>query len=47
PNVVETDPRTWLRLATGRITYGEAVEAGSVHASGDRADLSAHLPVLC
>lgn len=46
PNVVETDPRTWLRLATGRVTFAAALEAGTVHASGERADLSEHLPVL-
>ncbi|QLH23164.1 sterol carrier family protein [Streptomyces sp. Rer75] len=45
PNVVETDPLTWVRLATGRIGWSEALEAGEVTASGERADLSAHLPV--
>lgn len=46
PNVVETDALTWLRLATGRVEFGRAVAAGTVRASGLRADLSAHLPVL-
>ncbi len=46
PNVVETDPLTWIRLATGRTTYADAVAATSVRASGSRADLSAYLPVL-
>ncbi|MGR3936805.1 sterol carrier family protein [Streptomyces sp. BRA346] len=46
PNVVETDPLTWVRLATGRIGWAEALEAGEVTASGERADLAAHLPVL-
>jgi uncharacterized protein (TIGR03083 family) len=46
PNVVETDPLTWLRLATGRLGWAEAVGDGAVAASGERADLSAHLPVL-
>lgn len=45
PNVVETDPRTWLALATGAIPWAEAVAGGSVRASGQRADLSAYLPV--
>jgi uncharacterized protein (TIGR03083 family) len=45
-NVVEADPIAWLRLATGRATFAEAVAAGGVRASGTRADLSAHLPVL-
>jgi hypothetical protein len=45
PNVVETDPLTWVRLATGRLGWAEAVHAGTVRASGPRADLSAYLPV--
>jgi len=45
PNVVETDPVTWVRLATGRLDWAEAVAAGQVHASGSRADLSPFLPV--
>ncbi len=46
PNVVETDPLTWLRLATGRTTFAAAVAAGTVRASGTRADLSPYLPIL-
>ncbi|MGW0602337.1 sterol carrier family protein [Streptomyces sp. NPDC002640] len=46
PNVVETDPLTWLRLATGRLTWPQARETASVTASGERADLSPWLPVL-
>jgi hypothetical protein len=45
PNVVETDPATWLRLATGAVTWADAVAQGRVSASGNRADLSAHLPL--
>ena len=45
PNVVETDAATWLRLATGATTWAEAVAAGAVTASGNRADLSAYLPL--
>jgi hypothetical protein len=45
PNVVETDAATWLRLATGASTWAEAVDEGRVSASGNRADLSAHLPL--
>jgi hypothetical protein len=45
PNVVEADARTWLQLATGRLTWAEAVAAGRVAASGNRADLSAYLPL--
>jgi uncharacterized protein (TIGR03083 family) len=46
PNTVETDPLTWLRLATGRAGWTESVASGAVRASGTRADLSAYLPVL-
>ena len=46
PNVVETDPLTFLRLATGRIGWADAVAAGTVHASGLRANLSTALPLL-
>ena len=46
PNVVETDALTFLRLATGRMSWAEAVAAGAVHASGLRADLSSALPLL-
>ena len=45
-NVVETDPRTWLELAAGRLEWTDAVAAGRVTASGGRADLSALLPLL-
>jgi hypothetical protein len=45
PNVVETDPATWLRLATGELAWAEALADGRVSASGNRADLSAHLPL--
>jgi uncharacterized protein (TIGR03083 family) len=46
PNVVETDPLTWLRLATGRLAFTDAVATGTVRASGARADLTRYLPVL-
>jgi hypothetical protein len=45
PNVIETDPLTWIRLATGRLGWPEAVRSGAVRASGSRADLSAYLPL--
>ena len=43
--VVETDPDTWIALATGELSWSDAVAAGRVHASGERADLSAYLPL--
>ncbi|GAA1426156.1 maleylpyruvate isomerase family mycothiol-dependent enzyme [Streptomyces thermospinosisporus] len=46
PNVVETDPLTWIRLATGRTTWADAVSEARVSASGERADLSPYLPLM-
>jgi uncharacterized protein (TIGR03083 family) len=46
PNVVEMDSVTWLELATGRTAWADAAGSGRVHASGERADLSALLPLL-
>ncbi len=46
PNVVETDARTWLELATGSLTWTDALADGRVAASGGRADLSGLLPLL-
>lgn len=46
PNVVETDPLTWIRLATGRTTWQDAVADGTVGASGERADLGPYLPLM-
>ena len=46
PNVVETSALTWVRLAAGRLGWAEAVHAGDVRASGERADLTGHLPLL-
>ena len=46
PNVIETDAATWLALATGSETWAQALAAGRVAASGSRADLSLHLPIL-
>ncbi len=46
PNVIETDPRTWLELATGLLSWADAVAAGRVSASGSRADIAFLLPVV-
>lgn len=46
PNVVETDPVTWLGLSTGRLAWAEALAAGRVDASGDRADLAPWFPLV-
>jgi hypothetical protein len=34
PNVVETDPRTWLLLVTGLLGVSDATAAGALHLSG-------------
>jgi Bacterial SCP ortholog len=47
PNVVETDPRTWLRLATGLVSLDDAVAGGGLQISGSRAgEIAAWLPVV-
>ena len=46
PNTVEADAPAWLELATGRLSWAEAVADGRVRPSGVRADISPLLPVL-
>ncbi|MHA3703731.1 sterol carrier family protein [Jatrophihabitans sp. YIM 134969] len=46
PNTVETDAVTWLRLATGRVGFAEALADGRVQATGARGDLTPYLPLL-
>ncbi|MCU1636564.1 MAG: hypothetical protein JWQ68_1803 [Cryobacterium sp.] len=46
PNVVEADAATWLALATGRLGWIDALASGRIHASGQRADLTGHLPIV-
>ena len=45
-SVVETDPLTWLDLATGRVSWASACATGRLRASGERSDLSAYLPLV-
>lgn len=45
PNVVQLDPLTWVRLATGDLSWAVAIQRGLVSVSGVRADLSPWLPV--
>lgn len=45
PAIVECDALTWLQLATGALTWSEAVADGRVRASGERSDLSPYLPL--
>jgi len=45
PNVVETDPMTWIGLALGQQRWPDAAADGRILASGVRADISALLPL--
>ncbi|MBD1319419.1 sterol carrier family protein [Gordonia hankookensis] len=42
PNVVETDPRSWMRMVTGIRDMTDLVDDGEVTASGSRAGDVAH-----
>ncbi|WP_104083547.1 sterol carrier family protein [Cryobacterium sp. Y11] len=46
PNVIETDAATWLALATGALRWTDGLASGAIHASGARADLTGHVPVI-
>src|ERR1700749_2107588 len=47
PNVVETDPRTWLLLATGLLRVPDAAASGALRLSGSRAgEIAGWLPVV-
>ncbi|HLS00044.1 hypothetical protein H7J77_02135 [Mycolicibacillus parakoreensis] len=47
PNVAETDPRTWLRLACGLLDLPTAEAAGVIELSGVRAgEIGRWLPVM-
>jgi len=45
PNTIEMDAPTWLALASGQLTWGQALADGKIAASGVRADLSEYLPL--
>lgn len=45
PAVVELDAGTWIALATGELSWADARDTGRVRASGERADLTAYLPL--
>jgi hypothetical protein len=45
PNVIEVDTLTWVALATGEITWADALADGRIHASGTLADISHVLPL--
>lgn len=45
PAVVEMAPEVWVALAAGERAWADAEAAGELRASGERADLSAYLPL--
>ncbi|MBM7783988.1 sterol carrier family protein [Tenggerimyces flavus] len=45
PGVVETDPLTFVLLASGQLTWDDARSSARLIASGERTDLSAYLPL--
>lgn len=45
PAVIQVGPAEWLALVIGDLTWDDAVATGRVQASGERADLSALLPL--
>ena len=46
PNVIEMSAETWFALAVGDLSWDAALAAGSIHASGSRAEIKAHLPLV-
>ncbi|CAO5160912.1 Mycothiol-dependent maleylpyruvate isomerase metal-binding domain-containing protein [Frankia sp. AiPs1] len=46
PNVVEAGPVPFLLVCTGRVDFADAVADGRITASGERSDISPHLPLL-
>lgn len=45
-NVIETDAKTWVALATGVLSWQQALDDARVSASGTRANLDGLLPLL-
>ena len=46
PDVIELDPTTWLRLASGMTRWDDERRRGTIVAMGERDDLSALLPLV-
>jgi hypothetical protein len=46
PAVIEMGARIWIDLAIGKIDWVTTKNSGSISASGERADLSAFLPLI-
>ena len=45
PNVIEMDAPTWLALASGKMSWDDALASGVIYASGQRASLAGLLPL--
>ena len=45
PNTIEMKAETWLALASGKLSWSDAMQSGAISASGVRADLSEYLPL--
>jgi len=46
PNTVEMNPDIWFALATGEMSWSQALAEAKVQASGTRADISEVLPLI-
>ncbi len=46
PAVVEVAPDVWVALGLGDLAWEDAERSGRLRASGERSDLSPHLPLL-
>ena len=46
PAVIEMTARIWIELAIGKIDWITTKTSGAISASGERADLSAFLPLI-
>ena len=45
PNTIEMNAETWLALASGELSWSDAMSSGAIAASGVRADLTDYLPL--
>ena len=45
PNTIEMDADTWLALASGKLSWSDAMNRGAIAASGVRDDLTQYLPL--
>jgi hypothetical protein len=43
---MEMSAETWFAIAVGQLSWDAALAAGSIHASGTRAEIKDHLPLV-